>query len=483
MAEKSIKANYIYSAAYQILTLLTPLITTPYISRVLMADGIGTYSFVFSVMSYFLLFAAMGIPGYGQREIAYFQDNRKERSRIFWDLKCLSLINAAISLSAYLIMSFIFAGENLIIYLIVGMNIIFFALDVTWFLAAMEDFGKTISVNVVIKILDIAFTFTFIKHKTDLVLHIFAMTLFSLVSNLWLWRYIPEYIDKPDIKSIRPFRNIKTIWHFFIPSIAALIYLLLDKTMIGIITEGYFENGYYEQAMKITRFSMMLILSFVSVISPRIGYLFGKNDNAQIQSYMYAGYKFIWLLGIPLCFGLVSISDNFVPWFFGEGFEKVSGLLKISSFLMLSTGIGSISGTYLIQTKREKTYTFTLITGLTVNCLLNMILIITLKSYGAVIASVAAETVIALVELYILRYELSLSKIIFSGKNYFLAGLIMSVILSFFNAYLSHSVVNTFIMIFTGAAVYIIVLLIVRDEFFIDYSKRTLRGIASKLRI
>lgn len=481
MAGKSIKANYIYSAAYQVLTLLTPLITTPYISRVLMADGIGTYSFVYSVMSYFFLFAAMGISGFGQREMSYFQDNRKERTRVFWDLKFLSLISVTIFLSAYIIMSFMIAGDNLAIYLIMGMYIFFILIDVTWVLAGLEDFGKTISVSVITRVLDIVLTFMFIKQKSDLFLHVFIMTFLSLASNLWLWRYIPEYIDRPDIKSIRPFRDIKIIWQLFIPTIAIQIYSVLDKTMIGIITEGAFENGYYEQAMKIARLSQMLIISFTTVMSPRIGYLFAKKDHEQIESYMYAGYKFTWLLGVSLCLGLVGISDNFVIWFFGGGFEKVSGLLKISSSLIISTSINSMGGMYLIQTKRENVYTLTVIIGAAVNFMLNIVLIIMFKSYGAAAASVIAETVIALIQLYILRKELSFRKIILSGKNYFISGIIMLIIVRFINACVSPSVINTFTMIFTGAFVYIIMLLILRDEFFIDYSKRTLKGIYFRL--
>lgn len=483
MANKSIKANYIYNAAYQVLTLLTPLITTPYLSRVLQPDGIGTYSFVYSVMSYFFLFAGMGILIYGQREVSYFQDNRKERSRVFWEMKCLSLINVTISLSAYLVMSFIYAGDDLIIFLIMGTYILLSLFDVTWFLAGMEDFGKTISVSVISRVLDIAFTFTFIKHKSDLALHISGMMFFSLAGSLWLWRYLPEYIDKPDIKAIHPFRDIKIIWQLFIPTIAMQIYTMLDKTMLGLFTEGAFENGYYEQATKIARLSLMLIISLGSVMIPRIGYLFGKKDHEQIQSYMYVSYRFVWFLGAGLCLGLIGISDNFVPWFFGEGYEKVSGLLKFSGFLIPAIGIGNITGSqYLIPTKRENHFTLTVIIGACVNFLLNIILIRMFKSYGAVIASVIAEIIIALVQLYIVRDELSFMRIIASGKNYFISGIIMLFILRYMNIHLMPSMINTFMMIFTGALVYVIMLLILRDEFFIDYSKKTLRGISSRLR-
>ena len=484
MAGKSIKANYIYSAAYQVLSLITPLITTPYISRVLQPDGIGTYSFAFSVVMYFSFFTSMGTAAYGQREVSYLQDNRKERTRIFWNIKCLTLINVIIFMTAYIILVLIYAGENTGIYIVLSAYILNHLFDLSWLFSGMEEFRQMVIVNIAVRILDIAFTFTFVRHKSDLLIHIGGVVFFNFIAAALLWIYLPNFVDKPEIKSLRPFNDIKIMIALFIPAVAALVYSVLDKTMIGIITGEASENGYYEQAMKIVRLSSMLIVSIVSVMMPRIAYLFGKKDHEQILSYMYASYKLAWLAGIPLCLGLISISDNFVPWFFGSGFEKVSGLLKLSSFLIVASGLNNLTGAqYLIPTKRENTFTFTLITGAAVNFMLNIILIRMFKSYGAVIASVIAESVIAITQLYIVRDELSIKNIFFSGKNYFVSGIIMLIILRYMNSYLYPSMFNTFIMILTGAFVYVIMLLILRDNFFIDYSKRTLKGIASRLHI
>lgn len=484
MTQKSVRANYIYNAAYQVLNLLTPLITTPYISRVLKADSIGIYSFVYSVMSYFALFAGMGIFTYGQREVSYFQDNRKERSRVFWELKCLSLITTLTAMTAYVIMSLICAGDDLAVYISVGITILYTATDTTWLFMGMEDFGKIVSVGFVIKILDIVFTFIFIKHKSDLVLHISAMVFFILSGSIWLWRYVPEYIDRPDFKNMNPFRNIKVIWSMFVPTIAVHIYSMLDKTMIGLLTEGSYENGYYELAARISRMSLMLVTSIGSVMIPRIGYLFGQNDKYRINLYMQRSYNFVWFLGIPLCLGLIGISDNFVPWFFGEGFDKVSGLLKISGFLIPAIGISTVTGAqYLIPTKRQNMFTLTVITGACVNIILNAVLIIHFKSYGAVIASVIAEIVILLHQLYIVRDELNFKEIMFSSGNYIISGIIMLIVLRFINANIMPSVINTFIMIFSGACIYFIGLYVMRDKFFIDYSLITYDSIKRRLNI
>lgn len=481
MAGSKIRTNYIYNVTFQILSLLTPFITTPYISRVLMADGVGLYSFTASLVHYFVLFAAMGISIYGQREVSYLQDNRAERSRVFWNLKCLSVINVTVCLGIYFAFIAFYVSENLIIYVLMSMYIINVACDVGWMFAGMEDFRRIVLRNIVVKVIDISFVFIFIKKKSDLPLYVFGILFFSIAANLSLWTYLPLYIDKPRLKELRPFNNIKVIWSLFIPTIAINIYTVLDKTMIGFITGNTFENGYYEQAMKIAKMALTLITSLGAVMIPRIGYLFSQKDFGRIQQYMYTGCRFVMCLGIPLCIGLGGISDNFVSWFFGPGFDQVAGLLKVSSFIIPAIGMNYLAGSqYLIPTRRQKYFTISVITGAAVNFTLNIFLIRSYGAYGAAAASVAAESIIALVEIYIVRKEVSFIKILFSGIKYYISGAIMFAVLRAMNSRLTPSPSHTFAMIFAGAGVYVLMLLMLRDEFFMANAKRPFMFLARK---
>ena len=283
---------------------------------------------------------------------------------------------------------------------------------------------------------------------------------------------MPKYIGKPQLKNIMPFRNIKTVLALFIPTIAFQIYTVLDKTMIGIITQSAFENGYYEQAMKISKMALMIVTALGTVMIPRIGYYFSKGDYTVVKAYMYRGYKFVWCMGIPICFGIIGISSNFVPWFFGNGFEKVGTLLGILSFLILAIGISNVTGTqYLIPTKREKLFTRTVVIGAIVNLILNAFLISLYESVGAAIASVMAETTITLVQLYIIRKELSVKQIFCSCRNYLVSGIIMFLLLKWLGVVLYPSILNTTIMILSGAVLYSALLCIIKDEFFLDNVK------------
>ena len=265
------------------------------------------------------------------------------------------------------------------------------------------------------------------------------------------------------------------------PTIAIQIYTVLDKTMIGVITNSAYENGYYEQALKISRMVLTLVTSLGAVMIPRIGYHFEKGEEEQVRMYMYRGYRFVWFLGIPLCIGLILVSSNFVPWFFGLGYDKVAPLIGILSLLILSIGVNNVTGMqYLIPTKRQNVFTRTVIYGSITNFVLNYFLIIKFQSYGAAIASVAAETVIAVVQIYIVRKELSPTIIIKSSFNYLFAGALMAFVLIAIRGYFVSSIVNTMILVIIGTIVYFSVLLIIRDKFFFDNVISVLKKIVNR---
>lgn len=476
MAKKSIKRNYIYNVSYQILVLLTPLITTPYLSRVIGADGIGTVSYAESIVSYFTLFATLGITTFGQREISYVQESKDKRIQIFWEIKILEIITSAIVIVSYI--PFALMQQNRSIYLILIFNLLAVMVDVTWFFQGMEEFGKIVFRNLIFKIVNIIYIFGIVKSKNDLNLYVFGIALFLFLSNASLWGYLPKYVEKVNWKELKPIRNLKAVLTLFVPTIAIQVYTALDKTMIGLITHSSFENGYYEQAIKISKMALMLVTSLGVVMIPRIGYHYRRDELETVRLYMYRGYRFVWFLGIPLCFGLIGIASNFVPWFYGDGFEKVIPLLCVLSFLILAIGINNVTGMqYLIPTKRQNLFTITVVVGACVNFILNSVLITLWQSVGAAIASVAAETSIAVIQLIIVRKELSFLKVLKEGTHYYIAGIIMLGVVYIMGNVLSPSIIHTGIMVLTGATVYFAALLILRDQFFIS----NIRAIVSKI--
>ena len=293
-----------------------------------------------------------------------------------------------------------------------------------------------------------------------------------------MWRDVHTYVSKPKLETLRPFRNIRTVLSLFLPTIAIQVYTVLDKSMLGWFTEGTFENGYYEQSMKLSKLTLAFITSLVGVMVPRIGYLFEKNDHEQIRAYMYRSYSFVWFLSVALCFGIIGISDNFVPWFFGPGYDKVAGLLKISSFLIIIIGFGSTNGgQYFVPTRRQNLFTYSVMAGAVINFSMNIFLIRMYQSYGAMFASVVAEIAVTSIQFWLMRREISVVRVVKSGINYIIAGVIMLAVLVFMSRSLTPSAVHTFTMIFTGAAVYMALLFVLRDKFVLEYSINLLNSL------
>lgn len=467
MAQKSIKKNYVYNLTYQILTLITPLITTPYLSRVFGADGIGTCSYIESISSYFVLFATLGLTTFGQRETSYVQDDRKKRSIIFWETNIIELIASTLCIVAYV--TFSFSQTNYKLYLVLVLNLFSVIANISWFFQGMEEFGKIVLRNIIFKIINIVYIFTFVKTKDDIIIYLFGVAFFGLINNLSYWISVPQYIDRPILKELNPSKHIKTVIALFVPTIAMQVYTVLDKTMIGVITNNSFENGYYEQALKIARLVLTIVTSLGTVMIPRIGYHYSKGDMEIVKQYMYRAYKFVWLCGVPLTLGLIAISNKFVPWFFGDGYDKVVSLLGILSFLILAIGINNVTGMqYLIPTKRENIFSLTVIIGALTNFVLNFFLIQMFQSMGAAIASVVAETTIAIIQIYIVRKELSPFEIVKCGLHYFIAGGLMFITLMQIRGYFNASVLHTFELVIIGAIIYGSVLLVMKDEFLLS---------------
>lgn len=467
MLKKSIKKNYIYNVLYQILTIMIPLITTPYISRILEADGVGTVSYIRSVETYFGLVAALGISKFGQREISYVQDDKEKRTEIFWNVCVLQLITSSIAIIAYIIFSIF--QKNMIFYLVLSFNLVSIMIDITWFFQGIEQFGKIVLRNIIIKGIEVIFIFGVVHDRGDMVWYMLGPSLLGVISNLTLWFYLPEYVFKPCISKLRPFFKFKIVLSLFIPNVAISLYIALDKIMLGIIAKNSFENGYYEQAIKISKITIGIITALGTVMIPRIGYYYGKRDFATVKGYMYRSYRFVWFLGIPLCFGLIGIAENFVPWFLGQNFMKVTILLSILGFLIPVIGLSNVTGTqYLISTERQNLLTLSVMIGAGCNIILNIILIPKYQSIGAAIATLIAEAMISVSQLIMVRKELSVKKVCYSICPYLFASVVMFVVLKYINSFLSPTYKHTIVMIISGTVIYFFLIFILRDDFFME---------------
>ena len=468
MSKKSITQNYIYNIMYQFLVMVIPLITTPYLSRVLGAENIGIYSYTLSITTYFILFGSLGVAMYGQREIAFVQNDVKKRSIVFYELLLMRFITLGISLLLFYF-AFCLKGDYISYFKILILEIIANSLDISWYFQGLEEFKKTVIRNIVVKLVSIICIFAFVRNASDLYRYFIIYVLSTFIGNLTLWFYIPKYIHRPRMKELKICKHIKPAVLLFIPQIAAQIYLVLDKVMIGAIVLEKSEVGYYEQAQKIIRLLLTIATSLSTVMMPRIATLFASGDKEKISDYMYKSFSFIMMLAFPLMFGIISISESFVPIFFGQGFDKVRYLLNIISPIIIFVGLSSTIGTqYLLPTNKQKALTISVLIGAIINFLLNIFLIKKFASIGASVATVIAELSVAASQFVLIKSEIKFAKVIKLSKKYIISSIIMIVISIFIGNIIYNDLVSIIVQIIVSVLIYFTVLVLMKDEFVLN---------------
>lgn len=468
--EKSIKKNYFYNLIYQILIMIIPLVTTPYISRVLGAENVGIYSYTYSIVTYFILFGSLGISTYAKREIAYVQDDVKKRTKTFWEIFILKTITLMISIVLYFII-FTVNNKYEIYYRILLIEIFSNILDISWFFQGMENFKQVVIRNTIVKITLTLFIFIFIKGKDDLWKYFLIVTLSTLFGNISFWIDIRKYLCKNKQK-LNIKKHLKPAILLLLPQISIQIYTILDKVMLGSFIEDKSEVGFYEQASKIVRLGTTVVTTLGIVLSTRIANIYSKGDFNEIKNKIYKSFKFVWLLGFPIMVGFIISSDNFVPWFYGDGYDEVKDLIKLFSPITIFVGVSNVIGTqYLIPISKQNKYTIAVTFSAIINIILNSILIPSYYAIGATVSSVISEFLGMIVLFYFVKDDLNIIEILKSTKKYIIAAVLMWIIVESFSFKLQSSITNTCIIIIIGVMLYAITLILLKEEFCIEILK------------
>lgn len=461
---KKISTNYIYNLAYKILTLIVPLITTPYLSRVLGADGIGIFGYCMSIVTYFTYAGNLGTPLFGKREIASARDNRELRNQIFSDIVIMECGLIMISLFLYLIViQFFHRYETM--FLICAVGILANIFDINWLYAGLEEFPRIVFRNVIVKTISVCSIFIFVRHKNDLYIYAICMMLSNLLGNLWLFIGSRKYVKlvKPKFKNMPKYLKTSTI--LMLPTLVTVLYASIDKTMLEALSNSISEVGYYEQSQKIITMSIAVVTSLGAVLMPRLSALFVGNDIEGMKNHVKNSFLFCVFISLPMAFGLATISANLVPWFFGPGFEKIVALLAVFSPMLVFMGVSDLIGTQLlISTKNEKRLLLVNILGVLINCCFNLLLIPKYFSIGAAIATVVSEGIKTLIFIFIERSYLSIKILPYLIKCC-IVSVIMSATILLLNRYVFASpvMINTVILISIGIAVYMLIMLVTKD--------------------
>lgn len=464
--KNSLAKNYIFNLIYQMLTVITPLVTTPYVSRVLGATNIGIYGYTFSIVTYFVLFGSLGISMYGQREIAYVQNDSEKKSKIFWELVLIRLITNLIALSVFYYF-FCRSGDYATYYKILIFELSASAFDISWYFMGIEDFGKPVIRTIIVKLIGLICIFLFVKEQNDLWKYLLIYSLSDFLGNITLWFYVPKYISKPTLKKLSYIYHIQPVLSLFVPQIATQVYTVLDKTMVGNITKDMSEVGYYDNAQKIVKALLALVTAMGSVMSSRIAASFSNGDKEDMKGYLAQSINLVWMISVPFAFGLIAISDILVPWYFGEGYEPVKYLMCATTPILISIGLSNITGIqYLIQVGKQNQYTISVVAGAVINMIFNYIFIHVFGTIGAVISTVIAEYSILGIQLFFVRNELDIKSFFTPCFKYLISGITMCIIVYFVEHSIGSGTISILVSILVGVVSYVVMLLVLKDKFF-----------------
>ena len=454
--------NYLYNVVYQILLLLVPLITVPYISRVLGPELVGINSYTNSWMTFFMLVGQMGIALYGNREVAYHRENPIERSKIFWGIELLQVITITCALIAYLGAVILFSTTFKKYFLLQSFWIIAAGVDVSWYFMGVENFQRIVFRNMLVKLASVALIFLVVKGNNDLGKYIALLGLSNLVGNLTLWPYLKDEIKWVPISTWHPFRHFYPALLLFVPTITTQVYLVVNRLMLGRMSTQS-QLGQFQYTDQIIKVILAVVTASGQVMLPHIANKFSKGDVKGIRDSLYNSFDFITAIAIPMMFGIMAIAKQFAPWFLGKQFNDAGILMMIEAPVILFIGWSNVTGTqYLMPINRTKEYTVSVTVGAVINVITNLFLIALWGARGATLATDISEFAVAAVQLVYIRQTISRRKLFGQMWKYLLSGGIMFIITYRLAMIMNMTIPNLAIEVIIGAVIYIIGIFILR---------------------
>lgn len=457
----SLKTNAIYNIAYQLMTFITPLITTPYLSRTLEPEGIGRFAYSQSVANYFFLFAMLGVNNYGNRCVAQIRNNKEKLSTTFWQIYYMQLFQSVVMLILYVIFIVFFTSrDNRLLHSIFGLQIVSVAFDVNWFLFGLEEFKLTTVRNVFVKIFTIFSVFLFVKTTEDVWKYAVIVMVGTIFGLLVVWPRILAETDfeRPDFNQIK--KHFKPNAILFIPYLASSVYGNMDKVMLGNMYNSRFV-GFYTYAENILSIPSSLVVAVCTTFMPHISNLFFNNGKNQAFILLDKVMHFTVILDIAMCMGIISVAPDFVTIYLGAEYQYTAELLRILAIELPITGCATILRMmYLIPKSKDKIYVMSVISGAIANFIGNLIAIPLYGAKGACIMTVFSNIVVLSIQIKGTIKEQPYKQWLLAWIPYVCIAIFMFCILQKVNLESTYLMVNLVVKVLLGCFIYCLLALI-----------------------
>lgn len=401
---QQIRKNVIYNVLLNVSRVVFPFVTAPYISRVLEPDGVGLFDFSNYYASFFAMFALLGIPTQGVREIAKCRDNLQDLQRTVSELFSISVLTTLVTTVIYVV-SLIAVdklNENLLIFLLAGVTLYFAPLRTEWYYQGMEQFAYITFRSLLIKIISVICLFLFVRTKSDLIIYVLLNALSTISTDLWNYIKMVRSGIHPRFTTNGLMRHMRPVLVLFASSLAVSIYTILDTEMLGFMRD-YEQVGFYGRATNIARMLVTAVASISVVVIPRVAQSAEAKNYDKIQDIINKSFAVVSFLAVPMSVGLCCIAPVFTPLFYGELFVGASVPLMVMSFDILLIGLNNLVAVQgLIGMGYDNLFMKTVFMGAISNLLINLLLIPKFGAVGASIASVVAEFFVLLVAIWFL---------------------------------------------------------------------------------
>ncbi len=458
--------NYLYNLSYQVLAFILPLLTTPYISRVLGAEGVGQYAYTNTVATYFITFGLMGLSVYGSREIARLEGNPEIQRDVFWEITGLKMLLLVLSLLAYCGYVDWMVWEARSLYWI---HLVLFAanmIDVTWLFQGKAQFKLIATRNCIVKIAAVAMTFLLVHQKSDLGIYAAISCGSNLLGNAFLlkdkWFRTIYRWKMPRLARVA--LHFRRTIYFAIPVIAGVVYSSFGKVVIGGIV-GDTQLGLFQSADNLVRTSLTVITSFTTVLLPKMAQMNANAPKEQVRNTNDRLLAAICMMACPIALGIMSVSGTLVPWFFGQGFEDVTILLQLEAPVLVLMSLETTWGNvFLLASGRERSVTIITCVMTTLNIAFNYVFVFWLGTKGAIFALFLTEGILAVIAGWLARQSYSIGRFLKSLIRYLVLSTIMGGVIFLAGQRLPKTIWATALLIGFGCVVYVVGLVLSRDS-------------------
>ena len=455
MKKHSYKLNILYNAIYRCVVIVTPLITSPYLSRVLGAEKLGVYSYANAFATYFVIFSLLGVSDYGNRTVAQVRGDRDRLSDAFWQIYYLQFFLTILLLAAYAV-SIFSAARYFTVQLVFGLYVLSSFFEVNWFAFGMEEFRLTSIRSIITRLGIVVCIFLFVKGPEDVWKYALITQLGNIASQAVILPLVFRNTDfrKPDIKAI--VRHFKPNLILFLPVIASSVYQQLSKLMLGAwSTEA--EVGFFQNAENIVTLPTFITTAIVTVMLPYASNLIARGDGDENRQLLYSTLKYTSVLNVAMAFGMFAIAKDFIPWYLGESFSRSASLVMILAPMIFFNGFSSIIRyQHLIPNEMDRANLASMFGGAAVDILASLLLIPLQGAAGAAWATVIAYCATLLIQLLYAGKQLELMLIFRSFAPTVLFGALMLGIVRLISRLALSPVLLILLELAAGAAVYLI---------------------------